>query len=241
MSAARQTTAITGVNPVGGDGGGGGSANGGYDPRSNPLRGVAINDRATVSLLMYDANLNFTSVNTGGESLVPRNTGPVDGGANRNGTGRVRFFWDEVVVNNRTVIRCTMSTSNGEAFVPENSQVPTPGGGSAPAVYWSWHFGSVDPVNFQSFITNVTLSRATISFSNDGGQSYFSTVTHTNTIPSRANWNPGVDNGQLLNTVGDGTNSVLLQYEVTYVPSAGSIALLSGGLLAIFGRRRRSS
>lgn len=212
----------------------------GYGARANPTRGVNPNDRATMSLLMYDLDLNPFPVNSGGEVSTLRGNIHTDGGTNRNGTGRLKFQWDEVVINaSRTLIRAFITTTNNEPLIPANAVVPQPGGGTAPAVYWSWHFGSVDPVNFQSNISRVTLRRASMSQSSDAGITYFTTTTTTGTIPTRADWRPGVDNGSLLNSVGDGTNFVLLQYEVEYVPSAGSLALLGVGLASISSRRRR--
>ena len=64
-------------------------------------------------------------------------------------------------------------------------------------------------------------------------------MTTTSGISNAADWRPGSDPGQLMTAIGDGTNFVLLQYEVTYVPGAGSAALLGAGLLSMFGRRRR--
>lgn len=230
-------TTFDGSSP-GDDGGGGG----GYGPRANPLRGVNPNDRVTMSLLMYDSNLNFLPVNTGGQTLVTRGGTSTDGGANRNSVqtpqGRVNLFWDEIVTSGRTFIRATLSSSNGEALIPESAVIPQVGGGVLPAVYWSWNFGSIDPVNYLPDIANVSMIRSSISFSNDGGQSFFSTINHTNTITTRGNWNPGFDNGQLLNSVGDGTNHILLSYEVQYIPNAGSVALLGAGLLTMSRRRR---
>ncbi|MBS0195484.1 MAG: hypothetical protein JSR77_01875 [Planctomycetes bacterium] len=211
----------------------------GYGPRVTPLRGVNPNDRVSVGLVMYDSSLNPVSVNSGGDALVQRSVGSTDLGTNRNGSGHIQAFWDELIVNNAVVIRCAISTTNGEALVPATATVPRPGGGSSPASFWSWRFGTSDPVNYQSYVTNVLLRRASISFSSDGGQSYSNTITHTTTIPNRANWNPGVDDGELLASVGDGTNYVLLQYEIEVTPTPGTLALLAGGMFSIGRRGRR--
>jgi hypothetical protein len=219
--------------------GGGGSGGGGYGDRSNPTSGVNPNDRASMAILMYDADLNFTTVNTTGEVNITRGSTPTPSGFNRNGQGLILFAWDEVVSGSRTIIRATMRTSNGEALVPATAQVVRPGAITAPAVYWSWRFGMIDPVNFRADITSTQLRRASISFSSDGGASYFQTTTHTNTITHRNDWRPGFDDGELLTTVGDGTNFVLLQYEVSYVPSPGAAAILGAGVLTIARRRRR--
>jgi len=210
-----------------------------YGPRVNPTRGVALNDRVSMTLTLYDAQLNSTTVNTSGDFRVQRSVGAVDGGANRNGTGRVLFTWDEVVSGTRTYVRATIQSSNREALMPATSTIPLPGGGTSQAAFWSWHFGTIDPVNYQSYITGVNLVRSSISMSSDGGQSYFSTLTTTSSISNAADWRPGADPGQLMTTLGDGTNFVLLQYEVTYVPSTGSVALFGAGLTAILGQRRR--
>jgi len=198
------------------------------------------NDRVSVTLLTYDAPLsNSVSVNSLGNVRVQRSIGTVDGGANRNGTGRITFSWDETVSGTRTFIRAIIRSSNNEPFFPANSTVPTAGGGTVPAAFWTWNFGTIDPVNYQTNVTGVRLVRSSISLSADNGQSYSSTMTTTSGISNAADWRPGSDPGQLMTAIGDGTNFVLLQYEVTYVPGAGSAALLGAGLLSMFGRRRR--
>lgn len=224
--------------PQGGDPSGG-SQSGGYDARVNPTRGVMPNDRVSMTLITYDAQLNSVNVNSLGELRVTRSVGTVNGGANRNGTGNVTFSWDETVSGSRTYIRAMIRTSNNEPFFPATSTVPLPGGGTSPAVYWSWHFGTIDPVNYQSNITNARLVRSSISFSSDGGQSYSGTMNTTSSIDNAPDWRPGSDPGQLMTSVGDGTNMILLQYEVTYVPGAGSTALVGLGCATMFGRRRR--
>lgn len=224
--------------PQGGDPSGG-SQSGGYDSRVNPTRGVMPNDRVSMTLITYDAQLNSVNVNSLGELRVTRSVGTVNGGANRNGTGNVTFSWDETVSGSRTYIRAMIRTSNNEPFFPATSTVPLPGGGTSQAVYWSWHFGTIDPVNYQSNITNARLVRSSISFSADGGQSYSGTMNTTSSIDNAPDWRPGSDPGQLMTSIGDGTNMILLQYEVTYVPGAGSTALVGLGCATMFGRRRR--
>jgi hypothetical protein len=210
-----------------------------YGPRANPQRGVSPNDRASMVLTMYDADLNFTTVNTTGEVNILRGGTATPSGFNRNGQGLILFTWEEVVVSSsRTIIRATIATSNGEALVPATAQVARPGGITAPAVYWSWRIGAIDPINFRSDITRVQLNRASISFSSDRGASYFATTVHTNTIPTRGDWRPGFDSGELLTSVGDGTNMVMLQYEVSYVPTPGALAILGAGLTVATRRRR---
>lgn len=197
-------------------------------------------DNASVGLFMYDTTLaRSQSINSLGDIAIRRGNTPIDIGANRNGSGRIRALWDEVVVGNGVQIRCAISTSNNEPLVPATSTIPLPGGGTTPAAFWSWHFGSLDPVNFQAFVTSVSLTRASVSFSSDGGQSFTSNINITNTIPNRANWNPGADGGQLLTSVGDGTNYVLLQYEINIIPTPGAIALVCSGLWTMVHRKRR--
>ena len=212
---------------------------GGYAPRVNPLRGVVPFDRSSISLTMYDADFNTMTVNSLGDWNCIRGSTLVDGGANRNGTGRILFSWDETVSGTRTFIRATIRSSNAEALFPASSVINFPGGGTSPAVYWSWQFGITDPVNYQSNITQVTLLRSSVSLSRNGGQSYSATMTTTPSIPHATNWMPGFDPGQLMTTFGDGTNFILLQYEVAYVPPPGSMVLVAAGLATIGGRRRR--
>lgn len=207
---------------------------GGYGARVNPLRGVMPNDRVSITVTMYDSIFNSVTVNSLGDWRCLRGTTLVDGGDNRNGTGRVQFSWDETVSGTRTFIRATIRTSNAEPLLPLTATV-----GNNPAAYWSWRFGTIDPVNYQTNITQVSLLRSSISLSSDNGQSYFSTMTTTSGIPNATNWNPGSDPGQLMTNFGDGTNFVLLQYEVAYVPPPGSAVLVAAGLATIASRRRR--
>jgi hypothetical protein len=236
-----QDSAALPLQPFGGDPvqpAGGGSGDG-YSPRVNPLRGVMPNDRVSVTLTMYDSIFNSVTVNSLGDWRCLRGSTLIDGGSNRNGTGRVQFSWDETVSGNRTFIRATIRTSNAEPLLPLSATVPLPGGQSSPAAYWSWRFGATDPINYQTNITQVTLLRSSISLSSDNGQSYSSTMTTTSGIPNATNWNPGSDPGQLMTNFGDGTNFVLLQYEVAYVPPPGSAVLVAAGLATIASRRRR--
>lgn len=218
---------------------GSGDPFGGYTPRVNPVRGVVPFDRSSLSLTMYDQGFASMSVNSFGDWNCIRGSSTVDGGANRNGTGRILFSWDETVSGTRTFIRATIRTSNSEALFPSSAVITLPGGGTSPAAFWSWQFGITDPVDFQSNITQVTLLRSSVSLSRNGGQSYASTMTTTSSIPHAADWRPGFDPGQLMTTFGDGTNFILLQYEVAYVPPPGSMVLVAAGLATIGGRRRR--
>ncbi len=212
---------------------------GGYSPRVTPFRAVMPNETASTGLFMYDSALNVQSINTGGEVSILRGPSGGDLGTNRNGSGNITATWDEVVVGTNHYIRCAVTTTNGEAFIPAGTTMTTPQGGTQPAAFWSWRFGTVDPVNFQSWVTQVRLTRAQISFSQDRGQSFFSTFNHTSTIPNRNNWNPSSDDGELLASVGDGTNYILLQYTIEVTPTPGTLALLSGGLFTMSRRRRR--
>ena len=93
------------------------SGGGGYLPRVNPIRGVMPNDRVSITLTMYDSIFNSVTVNSLGDWRCLRGTTLVDGGSNRNGTGRVQFSWDETVSGTRTFIRATIRTSNAEPLL----------------------------------------------------------------------------------------------------------------------------
>lgn len=207
---------------------------GGYNPRTGqPLRGVMANDTASFRLQMTDTNGATVNLNSGGQFNVARGPTFTDIGANRNGTSRVVATWDEVIANNRTYVMVLVRlTDINDSFMPPNAN-----NGGVPAFSWRWNFGTANPVNFQSWVTQVNMQSAVVSFSNDLGASYSNGSTvFTSSLPPT--WNPGSDPGLDIPIFGDGTNALLLSYEIEVIPAPASFGLLSAaGLFAL--RRRR--
>jgi hypothetical protein len=206
---------------------------GGYNPRTPPMRGVVANDIASIGLKMYDGANNAVSVNLNGEVSVPRGPSFTNIGANRNGGGQIQASWDEVVQNNVVYINTIIRSSDGAQFMPPTAMV----NGQA-AFFWNWRFGMSNNVDFYNYVTNVTVVSARAYFSDNGGLSFFGFNNIAGGLNS-SNWNPGCDPGQLLASIGDGTNFVFLQYQILIVPApAGAGALAAFGLFAARRRRR---
>jgi hypothetical protein len=205
---------------------------GGYNGRTDaPTRGVVAGDSASMSLVMMDSALHSISVNTPGEVSVTRGNTFADLGANRNGGGHILGVWDEIVQGNSVYVDAIFKTADGSQFVPFNASV-----NGQPVFFWAWHFGTTNPVNFQSWVTNVTLTSAHVYFSSNGGQSFTTSSDLYNNMSH--NWNPGMDVGLMQNSIGDGTNFMLLQYQITIVPAPAGLAVLAGASLLGFRRRR---
>lgn len=194
---------------------------------------IAQSDSASMSLIMMDANSNALAVNTLGDHNVARGTLFEDIGASRNGGGDIQAIWNVSTQSTQTVITAILRTADGSQFMPLSAQIE-----GRPAIFWTWHFGMSDPVDFQPWVTGVTLNSAHVFFSSDQGQTFSGSVDMTSNLPS--NWLPGRDPGLTLASIGDGTNFMMMQYNVTVsaVPAPAGIAALAGGSLLALRRRR---
>jgi hypothetical protein len=201
----------------------------GYSPRTT-VRPTIVNDQASMSLLMIDANSNSVAINTGGEVNVQRGPTFTNIGTNRNGGGAIMASWDEVQQGNNVFINAVFKTSDGSMFMPPNALV-----NGQPAFFWSWHFGTANQVNYYPWIDSVSLLSARIFFSDNGGQSFNS---FSNIAGLGNSFMNGRDNGNYLATIGDGTNYIMLQYQINAIPAPAGLAALAGGAM-ILGRRRR--
>jgi hypothetical protein len=202
----------------------------GYGDRA-VLRGVAPGDSATMCLVMMDSQGHVQAVNSTAECDVTRGNTFTDLGSNSNGGGDLLGAWEEVVQGNSLYVNAVFKTSDGSQFMPITSKV-----NGQSAYFWSWHMGLNDPVNFQNFVTAVPLITGRVAFSSDGGQTFTNTSSITTNLSS--DWDPGRDPGVLMTNIGDGTNYMLLQYQIQVVPTPAALATLGlGGLF--MGRRRR--
>lgn len=209
---------------------------GGYGDRDDgqPFDGVVQGDSATMSLKMHDVNGATVSINQGGDVPVVRGPSFTALGLNRNGTSQVRGSWDSVISGNRMfIIALFRLTSIGDQFMP-----PGANNNGVPAFAWSWNLGTADSISWQPYVTSVQVVQALAFFSNDLGSSYTNgSIDFTSNMPS-GQWVPGRDTGLLIPTFGDGTNAILLSYELNIVPAPAAGMLAGVGLLAL-GRRRR--
>lgn len=215
-----------------------GAQSGGYGSRGGGA--VVPDDRANMSLFMLLANDGMPFINQSGgdnEVHVLRGNTFTDIGRNANGAGRVLAKWDEMLSGGRCYINAVWMTSNGEQFMPNS--VAT---GSNPAVAWSYHFGFTtganrNPVTFQPWITRVNMVNATIFLSSNQGSTFHTQTDITNTLPS--NWIGGGDDGELISNIGDGTNFMLIRYEIEPIPAPTGLALAGVAGAVLTGRRKR--
>jgi hypothetical protein len=205
------------------------SGGGGYQPRTT-IGSVWAHESASMCLLMVDAMDRSTSVNMGGHVVVPRGSSFADLGANRNGGGSIQGSWDEVISGTNRFINVIFRTTDGSQFMP-----PTASVNGSPAFFWKWQFGTTDVVGYQPWVQSVGLTSARIYFSANGGQSFsgFSNIAGLN-----GTFMSGRDNGNYLANIGDGTNYILMQYQINPVPAPAGAAALGGAAL-LLGRRRR--
>jgi hypothetical protein len=205
----------------------------GYNGRTGaPIRGVVAGDIASMCMVMMDGSGHATSINASGECNVQRGSTFTDLGQSRNGNGHILATWDEVVSGNLVYVNAIYKTSDGSQFMPVTAMV-----NGQPAYFWTWRMGMQDPVNFQPFVTSVTLNAARVYFSDTGGQSFTSSTDITSNL--NTNWNPGRDPGLTLASIGDGTNFMLLSYQITVVPAPAGLGAMAGASLLALRRRRR--
>lgn len=209
-----------------------GGGGGGFGERTPGSRGVALNDVASMSIQMTALNGAQANMNGGGQVLVTRGLAFTDIGIHRSSPARVLASWDEVVSAGRTFISVIFKTDNGSHLVPVTSNIDGVG-----IFSWNWDFGTVDPVDYSPGVSAVSLLSARAYFSRNGGTSFFANTNIAPGLPS--SFMPGVDSGTPLLTAGDGTNYVLIRYEidVTIPTPATAFALVSG--ISMIGLRRR--
>ncbi len=207
---------------------------GGFGDRTPGSQGVVPNDMASMAINMTAVNGQQAFMNAGGHALVTRGPSFTNIGAHRDPTTQANILasWDEVVSGGRTYLSVIFKTSNGAHLVPVTSNI-----GGVGIFTWNWSFGTVDPVDYQQGVTAVSLVSARAYFSRNGGTSFF---TNTNIAPNLpSNFMPSADPGTPLLTAGDGTNYVLIRYEIDVtVPTPATALPLASGL-AFIGRRRR--
>lgn len=206
-----------------------GPGNYGYAPRGG-RPGVVPGDAASMCIMMVDDNDHSMAANTGGEVPVIRGSAFTDLGANRNGGGHILGSWDEVILGDNVYVNAIFKTADGSMLIPPTSNL-----NGVPTYFWSWHFGMGYAVTFMPGVTQVDLLGARAYFSDNGGQSFtgFADIS----AGHNGSFLNGRDPGQYLATVGDGTNYMMLQYQIRVVPAPAALAAFGG--LTLLARRRR--
>ncbi len=194
--------------------------------------GLAANAKASFSVTGYSGSLSQGFVNSGGHTLVQVGSEFQSIGTNVSGSDEIETKWTEAALPTGNFIDVIFRTRHGSDLVPLGTQV-----GGQTVAFWGWNVGKTAPIQFESWVTDYTLIRATWSFSLNGGNSFIPGGNHT---ARQANPWGGFDPGELLDGqyIGAGVNAISVRYQIELIPAPGATALLGmGGLLAT--RRRR--
>jgi hypothetical protein len=223
--------------------------------------GVRSGDLTSVGLTVTTLDGITRPACVGSGSNVARGSAFTDLGAHYSGTDTVRVQWQEVPsTSSVSFVNIIIKTTNGGALFPSSH----PSG--SPVVSWRWNIGATDPIDFRAttgdinagnYIQEVRLNNATAYYSRNGGRSFYQSqiygsglqsVYYPNTPASGSDPAVGTDllhavfndPGFDQSLVDDGANYVLLRYELAfYVPTPGTLGLLSCAMLTT-ARRRRS-
>jgi hypothetical protein len=210
------------------------------DPQTGILS-VQFDSFASMRLGMFNGTGGEASINAGGQVAVHRGNQFTDlgrsivGGANT----RVQGAWDEQVMSaDRNLLRAIWKTNDGTQLIPAGAQLP---GGSL-AQFWSWNFGTADPVDFHDWVSQIRIDTARVYFSLDGGQT-FSQVPSINIKPSLPrpgdDWT-GADPGTTLpgSYIGIGINYIKTEYVYEVIPAPGAMSAFAVAGLVLTRRRR---
>ncbi|MBX3366003.1 MAG: hypothetical protein KF912_01645 [Phycisphaeraceae bacterium] len=194
--------------------------------------GLKANEKASFAVVGYSASLNQGFVNSNGHSVVQIGSEFQSIGTTVNGADIIEAKWSEAALATGNFIDVIFRTRHGRDMVPLGTQV-----NGQTAAFWGWNVGKTDAIEFQSWVTDFRLIRATWSFSLNGGNSFIPGGNHTARQPSP--WN-GFDPGDLLDGqyIGAGVNAISVRYHFELIPAPSAVALLGlAGLVT--GRRRR--
>lgn len=194
--------------------------------------GLAANERASFAVMGYTGSLAQGFVNSSGHTMVQVGSEFQSIGTTPKGTDVIEAKWSEVALATGNFIDVIFRTRHGADIVPLGTQTA-----GQTAAFWGWNVGKTDAIQFQSWVTDFTLIRATWSFSLNGGNSFIPGGNHT--ARQSTPWN-GFDPGNLLDGqyIGAGVNALQVRYQIELIPAPSAAALLGmGGLVAT--RRRR--
>lgn len=194
--------------------------------------GLAPNEKASFSVVGYNGSLGQGFLNSEGQKLVQIGSGFQEIGTKAGGTDVIEAKWTEQALATGNFIDVIFRTRHGSDIVPFG----TTSGGQTVA-FWGWNVGKTDAIDFQSWVTDYTLIRATWSYSRNGGTSFTPGGNHTSRQTSP--WN-GSDPGELLGSpyIGAGINAIQIRYQLELLPTPSSMAILGLGGLAMSRRRR---
>lgn len=185
---------------------------------------VKPKDKVSIGLKMASDQQNKAFITNGDVPVERGMVTPI--GKNVAGTDTILAFWDETP-GALSSIQVIWTTVNGEPFLPVGHTL-----NGKPANLIEWRVGATDPIEFMKHITEIKLTKATISWSSNGGASFQT----TSIFQFFSNPWDGIDIGKMLPLAG--VNYMFTIYEFEAIPAPGSLGLLAlAGALA--SRRRR--
>lgn len=195
-------------------------------------KGILATEKASFAVIGYTGSLVQGFRNADGQKLVQIGTGFQSIGAKVGTSDEIEVKWTEQALATGNFIDVIFRTRHGSDLVPFGSTT----GGQAVA-FWGWNVGKIDQINFQSWVTDYTLIKATWSYSTNGGTSFVPGGTHTSRLSSP--WN-GSDPGELLGSpyIGAGINAIQVRYQLHLIPTPGTAAAIGLGCLIAVRRRR---
>lgn len=224
--------------------------------------GVRAGDLASFGMTVTTLDGNTHNLCTDSGLSVQRGPAFTSLGTHFSGNDSVRVQWQEVPSSSSvSFVNIVIRTTNGGALFPSSH----PSG--SPVVSWKWNIGGSNPIDFRSttedmangtYIHEVRLNSASAYFSRNSGRSFYQAQLfipttgvyfYPNTPASAPDPATGSDLKHVVFSdpgfdqfnVNDGANYLLIRYELAFfVPSPGSLALLTCGLIS-FGRRRREN
>lgn len=190
---------------------------------------VTQNSSASMALRVYhDASMS-EFLNGGGDVSVRRGQ-TVSLGSNIFTNAAMFGTWNEVVGGSTTRVQVSFWTEDDSPLVPEDALIS-----GEPVSFIGWEFGTTNPVDFGSWVSEVTIISATAFATNGSG--FYDEFNITSTVENP--WD-GMG-GHATQSVGTWVEASQIGLEFEYLvapsPAAAGVLIVAGA--AGLGRRRR--